>query len=537
MSSGSAEAASQHAVQLADGLARWLEQRTQHPVQRLETHISRLLLTATHAYKLKKPVSLGFLDFSQLAARRHFCEEELRLNRRLAPSIYLDVMAITGDWLSPQLRSLPSADGGLFDPAHDPQEAPNVDDSEVLDYVLRMKRFAPGSLLDEQLRTGQLTRHVVAMLGERLAVFHERAPRATPSGEYGSPAKIEGTIGAVMATLKRLAAKDARCSVLEASLLQQTQRLRPVWQSRLSEGFVREGHGDLHLGNTVMLPDGPTAFDCIEFDPGLRWIDVMADLGFLSMDLAARGRPDLAAALLDGYLQVSGDQAGLAVLRHYEVYRAMVRSMVGLLTPQESPPADYLSWSLAHVQGQDIASPRLLITHGVSGSGKSTWSQALVDETGAVRIRSDVERKRLFGLGLRDDSRAAGLDIYTREASKQTFEALADRAQRALTAGYPVIVDAAFLRKSQRAQFQALAKVLGVPFHILHCAAPHDELAVRLQNRSRQGVDPSEATIDVLNSQQQYEEPLTQAEETRVIPHGAAPDRATVAALAAAWLH
>jgi hypothetical protein len=230
-------------------------------------------------------------------------------------------------------------------------------------------------------------------------------------------------------------------------------RRMPWWRRRLADGFVRECHGDLHLGNLVQLPEGPTAFDCIEFDPALRWIDTMNDLAFLTMDLQVRGRRDLAFALLDGYLSHSGDWDGLAGLRYFEVYRALVRAMVaGLRQGQGGAPADepdYLGWALRHATPPAGAAP-LLITHGLSGSGKSTWARALLQAAGAVRLRSDVERKRLFGLGPLDDSRAHGLDIYTPEATERTFAQLEDTARTLLQAGYPVIVDAAFLRRDQR---------------------------------------------------------------------------------------
>lgn len=489
---------------LADGLARSLARHSGLPVARAETHISWLLFCGADAYKLKKPLKLAFLDFSTPALRQHFCEEELRLNRRLAPQIYLDVLPVTG---SPEAPAL----GGS---------------GPVIDHALHMRRFADDALWSTRLAQGLLTAEDLMLLGERLAAFHGAAPRAAADGDHGQPADIAAATAKVLAPLLTWPHSAAQAQPLQAWLRAEEARLMPWWQHRLAAGFVREGHGDLHLGNVVQLPEGPTAFDCIEFDPALRWIDTMNDLAFLTMDLQVRGRPDLAFALLDGYLTLSGDWDGLSSLRYFEVYRALVRAMVaGLRQGQGAAAADepdYLGWALRHTASAEAGrGAPLLITHGLSGSGKSTWARALLQAAGAVRLRSDVERKRLFGLEPLDDSHAQGLDIYTPEATERTFARLEEAARTLLQAGYPVIVDAAFLRRDQRERFAALARRQGNPWLILHCQAEPEELVRRLTRRAATGQDPSEATPTVLKQQQGHAQGLDADEAGAAITVGA----------------
>ena len=478
---------------LLSGLVPMLQQRDGLPVAHVQTHISHILLTPAHAYKLKRPVRLPFADFSSVAARRHFCEEELRLNWRLAPSLYLEVLPVLGSVQAPRLG------------------APNEAVDGAIDWVVHMRRFPSGSEADALVRSGALHAAELERFARQLAHFHAACPVAAAGSAWGSAAQVQQTIGDVFETLATL---------LDGADAPRLQALRPAfaglegwWAQRQAGGHVRV-HGDLHLGNLVRLEGVLTAFDCIEFSPALRWIDTLADAAFLTMDLHAHGRSDLAWRFLDAYLSETGDYAALAVLRPYEIYRALVRALAARLRAEQGGALacgpDYLACAEALAQPLQ---PRLLITHGLSGSGKSTVAAALLAQAGAVRLRSDVERKRLHGLAPLADSAAHGADIYTPEASQRTFEHLAGQAGAVLQAGYPVIVDAAFLRQSDRAHMHAVAQALGVPFTVLHCRAGEPQLQARVQSRLAAGDDPSEAGLAVLAAQQRTAEPLTAQEQ------------------------
>ena len=477
--------------------------RRQWQAELIETHISWVLLTPAFAFKIKKPVRFSFVDFSTLDLRRHACDEELRLNRRLAPTIYLEVVEIRGTPAEPQV------DGP----------------GPLLEVAVKMRRFADDALFSERLARGALAPQHLDRLAQRIAACHRDAPRAGAGTPYGSAAAIE------QAVARAYAAVETAAPQLRAWLQAQSEALRPLWAARRDAGWVRECHGDLHLANTVLLGDDATAFDCIEFDPALRWIDVASDVAFLVMDLLAHRRRDLAFRFLNAWLEDSGDVGGLAVLRYYLVYRALVRAQVALLrrAPAGSGP-DYLALACELATPGD---PRLLITHGLPGSGKSFLSQQLLEGAGAVRIRSDVERKRLFGLAPLDASRSQ--DIYGAAATQRTYATLRSLARSALQGGWPTIVDAAFLRRDERAQFRALADELAVPFTILDCQAPMALLRERVGAREQRRDDASEAGVAVLEQLSAQREPLGDAERAQAIRVDTRQALAP-ATLAADWL-
>jgi aminoglycoside phosphotransferase family enzyme/predicted kinase len=451
----------------------------------IETHISWVLLTGDHAYKVKKPVRLPFVDYGTLDARRHFCEEEVRLNRRLAPSLYLGLSRITGTHGAPEL------DGP----------------GPVLEYAVRMRRFAPGALLGEQLAAGTLTTADVDKLAARLADFHRTSTPALPADGFASADRRRA---AALAALDGAspAASQAEQARLGAWLAGEATALAPLWIARLAGGHVRECHGDLHLDNLVSLNGEVAAFDCIEFEPAFRWIDVLDDIAFTVMDFDARGRQDLAFRLLNAWMDLTGEHDAVPALRFSVVYRALVRAQVARLrgAGHEAAARRYLDSALSWTRpGQ----AHLFITHGLPGSGKTFHSQRLLESVGAIRVRSDVERKRLFGLGMLEDSRAKGLDLYSEAVTARTYDRLFAIARPALRAGYPVILDAAFLRRQERDRAHALARELGVPFGIVDCIAPLPLLRERLQ--ARKG-DASEADIAVLERLHAVAQPLEQDE-------------------------
>ncbi|HXE51356.1 MAG TPA: AAA family ATPase [Ramlibacter sp.] len=447
----------------------------------IETHISWVLLAGDLAYKIKKPVRLPFVDYGTLELRRHFCEEEVRLNRRLAPSLYLGVTGITGT------HSAPVLDGA----------------GPALEYAVRMRRFAPGALFGERLQAGTLVSGDVDKLAALLGDFHSESPRAADDGFASAERRRSAALAALEGAGRTGTAAER--AQLRAWLEAQAAALAPLWTARRDGGRVRECHGDLHLDNLVRLDGEVAAFDCIEFDPALRCIDVLDDVAFTVMDFGARGRQDFAFRLLNGWLDRTGDHAALSALRFSVVYRALVRAQVELLrgAGHEAAAHRYLETALSWtVPGQ----ARLFITHGLPGSGKTFQSQRLLEREGAIRLRSDVERKRLFGLRMLEDSHGKGLDLYGEDATARTYAQLFAAARVALRAGYPVVLDAAFLRGAERAQARALARELDARFSIVNCEAPLPVLRERLLKREG---DASEANARVLERLRTAAEPLT----------------------------
>ena len=490
-----------------------------HPVRDLdiiETHISWVLLTGDYAYKIKKPVNFGFLDFSTLELRQHFCNEELRLNRRFAPEIYLDVVRISGDRARPRV----SASG------------------PVLDYALRMRQFAQSSLLSAYAERNALEPHHIDAIADRVAAVHRDCDRAAAGDAFGSVDSIEHWSEENLAHLR-----DTVPAAILPPAFERLQRwfhrdaaLEQCITARQRDGFVRECHGDLHLGNMAYIDERVVLFDCIEFNPELRWIDTISEAAFVAMDLQARGFPAYAWRFLDRYLAASGDYAGTALLRYYFVYRALVRAKVEAL--RIAPPAPGASVSAATFAGSlryiELADrwarghrAALVLMHGLSGSGKSTVAAALVEALGAVRVRSDVERKRLYDLEADAASGSAtGAGIYTAEASSRTYGRLAEIATTVLDSDFCIIVDAAFLRRDQRRMLLEVESRCRFETIVVECHAPADELRRRIESRRD---DPSEANLAVLQHQLETVEPLSADEPASIVRVG--PDGLDTATL------
>lgn len=477
-----------------------------HAVDRVEleeTHISWVLLAGDYAYKVKKPVRLPFLDFSTLAARRRYCEEELRLNRRTAPDLYLEVVPI--------VRTARTAGGVAICALGEP-----AGQREPVEYAVKMRRFAQEDLADAMARRGALGEAQLDALAAALAQFHAAAPKAEGAGRFGAP---EGIAAPALGNFDQIAALEpapgpaqaARLARLRAWTAGECLRLRPAFEARRAGGFVRECHGDLHLGNIAFIGGRAVPFDCIEFDPALRWIDVMSEIAFVVMDLLAHRLPQRAWRLLNAWLEASGDYEGIGVLRFYLVYRAVVRAKIARLRGSEDGFRDYLELaeSLAHA-----VRPALVLMHGLSGSGKTTVSQAVLERLGAVRARSDIERKRLHGLAPQARTGAAiATGIYDAESGRRTYERLADLAAGILEAGYAAIADAAFLERARRDRFRRLAERLGAACVIAHCTAPEATLRRRVAERAARSRDASEAGVAVLERQLEGLQPLAPEEQ------------------------
>ncbi|NEX23132.1 AAA family ATPase [Thiorhodococcus mannitoliphagus] len=457
-------------------------------VQHIETHISHVLLAGDFAYKLKKPLNLGFLDFSTVERRRHCCEEELRLNRRLAPSLYLDIVPITGSPERPQI-------GGV---------------GPVLEHAVRMRRFPQAALLDRR----PLSSDLMCRLAELVADFHAAIPVAGEETDFGTPeAVLEPMLENLRQVRERAAVPEnlARLDRLEAWTRQRFAELRPRIEQRRRDGFVREGHGDMHRGNIALVDDQILIFDAIEFNPYLRWIDTASEIAFLVMDLEQAGATAEAQTFLNRYLERSGDYGALAVLDVYKVYRAMVRSKVqAIRLGQPDLGSDdeaqvralcshYLGLAESYTRPHR---PRLLIACGLSGSGKSRMSRRLREALPMIHLRSDLERKRLFGLHeLARTATQVGQGIYFRHATDWTYDRLHRLAETVLSSGYDCLVDATFIARDRRERFHALARRHHAGFGILALDAPLEVLRERVKRRLASGTDASEASLDVLERQ------------------------------------
>lgn len=468
-------------------------------VQLIETHISWVVLAGDFAYKIKKPIRNSFLDYSTQEARARFCEAELRLNRRFAPELYLDVVPITHEGGSTRF-----AGGG-----------------KTIEKAVRMRRFPADALMSARLTQKLITTPDVRDLAARIARFHQQAERANVDSRFGSPPEIYQEaldncrdISEAQLALGLGSEAQSQLAAIEAWTIEYFNTHRESFELRKQQGSVRECHGDLHLGNIVWWQGELIPFDGIEFSEEFRWIDTLSDAAFTAMDLAACDRWDLSRSFLNAYFETTGDYAAVRVLTWYLVFRAMVRAKVAALRGLQLPALSAeRQVSLADVQlhlqlarrlsRQEHEQGKLWITHGVSGSGKTTGSEHIVQQQGAFRVRADVERKRLHG---------AEADLYTVEATRETYLSLAQLAEQLIRDGESVIVDATFLKKSHRQMFRELAGRWQVPFAILHFEADRTTLQQRIRERATRGRDASDADTAVLESQLVSAEPLDEDE-------------------------
>ena len=482
-----------------------------HSVQKfqlIETHISWVLLTGSFAYKIKKPVDLGFVNFTTLERRHHFCTEELRLNRRLAPDLYTEVIAISGA-----------------------PDSPHIDGrGPAIEYAVKMKQFSQRSLLSRVLEEGQLTIELIDALAKQIASFHHSIQVSTLDTPFGTFDLLAQPVRENFEHLPIEAHQflgEDRMESIRRWCEQEHASKKESFVHRKAEGFIRECHGDLHLGNMALINQRIVIFDCIEFSHRLRWIDVMSEMAFVVMDLIDRGQLDLAYRLLNAYLEYSGDYFGLSVFRFYLVYRAMVRAKVaGIRLVQEEAgdtnrtktQNELKSYLMLAERFTRPAPPSLIIMHGLSGSGKTIVSQTILEAIGAIRIRSDIERKRLFGLApdarTEDETKST---IYGIDASQVTYNRLEELADKILDSGFTVIVDATFLKKAQRQTFKHMAGVKRISFIIIDVTASEDTLMERVNKREQKVVDASEATLSVLEQQLLHEEPIAQDEQPDIL--------------------
>ena len=461
-------------------------------VEMLQTHASWVFLAGDYAYKLKKPVNFGFLDFSSKEKRGRLCAEELRLNRRLAPEIYLEVLPVSR-----------RADGGFA-----------LDDKrDICDWCLKMRRFAQSDLLSRRLEEGRFDGQWMDMLAADIARFHAACESSPNAEKYGSRDMLAAHMTASLDVADAHAdiIGKAMLDALREQMIRQLDKRAACFAQRIADDRIRDGHGDLHLGNIALLSNHPTAFDCIEFNEEYRMIDVLNDAAFLVMDCMARSRADLGLRFLSRYLEFSGDYAGMPLTRLFLSYRAGVRGKVACLLAGDAALAASESqrkfaeaaryFSLAARVLREPRKPTLFIIGGLSGSGKSRLALRGCGEEEAIVIRSDATRKRLA-------SARPDLPLYGEAMNEMTYNAMLTAAKTLLGCGWPVILDATFLNPGHRDACRRLAAECGAGFSALWLDVEEENLRANIRRRMAQGRDISDADLDVLESQlKRYRKP------------------------------
>jgi aminoglycoside phosphotransferase family enzyme/predicted kinase len=477
-------------------------------IQLIQTHVSYVLLTGEYAYKLKKPVNFGFLDYSTLEKRKFYCDEELRLNQRTASELYLEVLPVLqlGSDAVPQYRLGKAGEST----------------EKVVDYVVKMRQFPQSALLTTWFDRGELNEALIEELARVIADFHAHTETNDYIRSFGEVAQgrqafdenfeqTEQYIGGPQ-TQQQFDETRAYCDRFFA-----TQKA--LFDERMQTDRIRECHGDLHLRNICYWNDRLWLFDCIEFNEPFRFVDVMFDIAYIVMDLEARQRQDLSNLFLNTYIEQTGDWEGLQVLPIYVSRQTYVRAKVTsfLLNDPAVPEAEKqkaadtaaLYYRLAWKCSQTKAG-KLFMMSGLSGSGKTTVARQLARQTNAIHIRSDAVRKHLGGIPL---MQRGGDDLYTPEMTQKTYDRLLDLGIKLANQGYTVILDAKYDRQALRQPVIAAAAAHDLSVQILHCDAPSEVLRDRLNQRTG---DIADATADLLPKQQL--EPFTEAERPYINP-------------------
>ena len=454
-----------------------------------ETHISHLFFAGDLVYKIKKAVRFPFLDFSTLAKRRFFLNEELRLNRRLAPSVYLGVMPIAYDEAGWRL-------GGWTEPA---------------EYTLVMRRLPEKRMLPFLLETHQVTPRMMQELAEAVANFHASAEQVKGTEQSRWPAtvaaqwkenlsEVEPLVGVSIDSESLSAIADFGAKFLDG----QTELLR----RRAQGGWIRDVHGDLHCDHLCLAPEGVQIFDCIEFNAKLRVCDLAAEIAFLLMDLSVRGEESMAAPFLQRYSELIDDPELPSILPFYQCYRALVRGKVQALRPGGAAAAASYFQYAARLTWQP-AQPFIVILCGLTGSGKSTLAGELGRRMGLRVINSDIVRKRMVNTSAHKIV-PLNQGIYTPEMTDRTYARMAHEAEKEILSGKGVILDATYGQRANREKLVHLAEKHGVPWSLIHCFASDEIIRQRLTRRAAQGTDVSDGRWEIYFEQKRLCEPISE---------------------------
>jgi aminoglycoside phosphotransferase family enzyme len=494
-------------------------------VVRIDTHGAVVFLTGSHAYKMKRAVRFPYMDFSTLKRRREACGSEIRINRRTAPSLYIGVAALIRD-----------KGGGLRLTEPREPDDPRPLAGEAVEWLVVMRRFDQESLLDRMARRGELDEALMIAVADIVARFHQRAePRTDRGGGEGIRWVLESNAES-FAEAPAGAFDPAAVARLNEAARAMLARHAPLLDARRNAGFVRHCHGDLHLRNICRIDGRPTLFDAIEFNEQVACIDVLYDLAFLLMDLDHRGLRDFANLVFNRYLAHNGDVAGLSLMPLFLSVRAAVRAHISAVAGAAQADAEkaralfdegraYLAMALEFLTPPP---PRLVGVGGLSGSGKSRLARRLAPflgaSPGALVLRSDVLRKRFFGVAFEE---RLPQEAYTEEVTGKVYAEMHEAAKTALAAGHAVIADAVYASPAQREALEGMADKVGVPFTGLWLEAPLEVMERRVRCRRR---DASDATVEVLRAQLGY--PLGKIGWTR-LDASAAADRTLATARAA----
>ncbi|NLX51099.1 MAG: AAA family ATPase [Deltaproteobacteria bacterium] len=467
-------------------------------VEMVQTHISWVFIAGDYVYKVKKPVDFGFLDFTTLEKRKFYCEEEVRLNRRLAPSIYLDVVPIVR-----------RADGLLWPGGP----------GEAVDFAVRMKKLPLGRMLKILLAQGRADAKVMDAVARRIARFHREAETGGAIDEMGRPAIIRRNHEENFTQTEKYVNRTIPAYQYDF-IREYVEKFLTVHQEllerRVAEHRIRDGHGDLHLEH-ICIADEILVFDCIEFNERFRFSDTAAEVAFLTMDLDYNGYPDHAEAFVRSYLAYSGDRDLPALLNFYRAYYAYVRGKVTSfrLDQKELPEAERSDvvrtatqyFDLAYTYAARLEKPALILTAGLIGSGKSFQARALAERLGADVVRTDVLRKELLQIAPAEKHHDAfGQGIYTADISRKTYEKAIEWAAERMAQGRPAIIDASFRSRADRALAVDLARRLNVPLYVIECTCPDELVKIRLEKRQQDRDNPSDGRWEILAQQKkEYE--------------------------------
>jgi len=475
---------------------------TPRQIELVQTQMSFVFLTDNYVYKVKKPVNLGYLDYTTLEKRYFFCQKEIELNRRLCTDVYLGVVPITrdkGDFLM---------EGR----------------GEALEYAVKMRRLPQAAMMDVLLAANQVSPAMITSLAQKLTEFHQKAETNETISTFGDlPTIIQNTEENFTQTKRYIGtiiSQDAyqRIKVYTDSFIQQNT---PLFHKRISSGRIRDCHGDLHAAH-ICFTNGVCIYDCIEFNDRFRYCDVASEIAFLAMDLDHHGRADLSRLFVNSYVEQSGDTELLELLNFYKCYRAYVRGKVEsfkyddpyITKAERKQSFEFASSYFDLASSYTSSKPRLFITTGLVGTGKTVLAQALAKRLGLVVISSDITRKKLAGIPL-TEHRFEEFDsgIYSAEFSRKTYDKMFTEAKNVLNEKDSVILDASFIKTEERLKAKQLAEETNADFFVIECTLDKDLVRQRLAQRLEEG-SVSDGRWEIFDQQQKQYEPVTEVPPT-----------------------